>query len=124
MATNNGESILRVKDLRVSFATYAGEVQAVRGASFELRRGETLAIVGESGSGKTVTARSIMRLLPEANSTVGGGEVLFEGRDLLQLSERQMQEIRGSKIAMVFQDPMTSLDPTMRIERQITESLK
>jgi oligopeptide transport system ATP-binding protein len=77
MATNNGGSILRVKDLRVSFSTYAGEVQAVRGASFELRRGETLAIVGESGSGKTVTAKSIMRLLPEANSIIGGGEILF-----------------------------------------------
>src|SRR3712207_3539718 len=124
MATNNGESILRVKDLRVSFSTYGGEVQAVRGASFELRRGETLAIVGESGSGKTVTAKSIMRLLPEANSIIGGGEILFEGRDLLKLSEKQMQTIRGSKIAMVFQDPMTSLDPTMRVGRQITESLR
>jgi oligopeptide transport system ATP-binding protein len=123
MATNNGGSILRVKDLRVSFSTYAGEVQAVRGASFELRRGETLAIVGESGSGKTVTAKSIMRLLPEANSIIGGGEILFEGRDLLKLSENQMQSIRGSRIAMVFQDPMTSLDPTMRVGRQITESL-
>jgi oligopeptide transport system ATP-binding protein len=124
VAANDPESILRVEDLRVSFSTYAGEVQAVRGASFELRRGETLAIVGESGSGKTVTAKSIMRLLPEANSAIGGGEILFEGRDLLQLSERQMQDIRGSRIAMVFQDPMTSLDPTMRVGRQITESLK
>ena len=124
MATNNGESILRVKDLRVSFSTYGGEVQAVRGASFELRRGETLAIVGESGSGKTVTAKSIMRLLPEVSSIIRGGKILFEGRDLLKLSENQMQSIRGSKIAMVFQDPMTSLDPTMRVGRQITESLK
>jgi oligopeptide transport system ATP-binding protein len=124
MATSEAESILRVRDLRVSFSTYAGEVQAVRGASFELRRGETLAIVGESGSGKTVTARSIMRLLPEANSIIGGGEILFEGRDLLKLSEHQMQKIRGSKIAMVFQDPMTSLDPTMRVGLQISESLK
>jgi oligopeptide transport system ATP-binding protein len=124
MAANTAESILRVEDLRVSFSTYAGEVRAVRGASFELRRGETLAIVGESGSGKTVTARSIMRLLPEANSVIGGGQILFEGRDLLKLSEHQMQKIRGSRIAMVFQDPMTSLDPTMRVGRQITESLK
>jgi oligopeptide transport system ATP-binding protein len=118
------ENILEVKDLEISFSTYAGEVQAVRGITFDLRRGETLAIVGESGSGKSVTAKSIMRLLPEANSIVKGGETLFEGRDLLSLSEKQMQGIRGSKIAMVFQDPMTSLDPTMRVGRQITESLR
>jgi oligopeptide transport system ATP-binding protein len=120
----NGENILQVKDLEVSFNTYGGEVQAVRSVSFDLRRGETLAIVGESGSGKSVTAKSIMRLLPEANSIIKGGEAVFEGRNLLYLSEKQMQGIRGSKIAMVFQDPMTSLDPTMRVGRQITESLK
>jgi oligopeptide transport system ATP-binding protein len=120
----NGENILQVRDLEISFNTYAGEVQAVRGVSFDLRRGETLAIVGESGSGKSVTAKSIMRLLPEANSLVKGGEITFEARDLLSLSEKQMQGIRGSKIAMVFQDPMTSLDPTMKIGRQIEESLK
>ncbi|MGH3107400.1 MAG: ABC transporter ATP-binding protein [Rubrobacter sp.] len=120
----NGENILQVKDLEVSFNTYGGEVQAVRSVSFDLRRGETLAIVGESGSGKSVTAKSIMRLLPEANSIIKGGEAVFEGQNLLSLSEKQMQGIRGSKIAMVFQDPMTSLDPTMRIGHQITESLK
>ncbi len=122
--TNGREAVLSVNDLRISFRTYAGEVQAVRGATFDLRRGETLAIVGESGSGKSVAARSIMRLNPESNTLVRGGEVLFEGEDLLKLSERRMQEIRGQKIAMVFQDPMTSLDPTMRVGRQITESLK
>jgi oligopeptide transport system ATP-binding protein len=120
----HGEVILDVNDLRISFSTYAGEVQAVRGASFDLRRGETLAIVGESGSGKSVAARSIMRLNPEANTLVRGGEILFEDQDLLKLSEREMQGIRGPKIAMVFQDPMTSLDPTMRIGRQISESLR
>jgi oligopeptide transport system ATP-binding protein len=120
----NGQSLLQVRDLRVSFSTYAGEVQAVRGVSFDLRRGETLAIVGESGSGKSVTAKSIMRLLPEANTMIKGGEILFEGQDILKLSQRQMKDIRGPKIAMVFQDPMTSLDPTMRVGRQITESLK
>ena len=124
MAMNGDENILEVKDLEISFGTYAGEVQAVRSVTFDLRRGETLAIVGESGSGKSVTAKSIMRLLPEANSIVKGGEILFEGQDLLELSEKQMQGIRGSKIAMVFQDPMTSLDPTMRVGHQITESLK
>jgi oligopeptide transport system ATP-binding protein len=120
----NGQSILEVRDLRISFSTYAGEVQAVRGVSFDLRRGESLAVVGESGSGKSVTAKSIMRLNPEANTIVRGGEILFEGKDILKLSEKRMQDIRGPKIAMVFQDPMTSLDPTMRIGRQITESLQ
>src|SRR5918994_7643049 len=120
----NGENILQVRDLEISFNTYAGEVQAVRGVSFDLRRGETLAIVGESGSGKTVTAKSLLRLLPEANTTIKGGEAIFEGQDLLKLSEQQMQKVRGSKIAMVFQDPMTSLDPTMRVGKQIVESLR
>src|SRR5215207_520334 len=115
MAAMHEGNILQVKDLQISFTTYAGEVQAVRGVSFDLRRGETLAIVGESGSGKTVTAKSLMRLLPEA---------IFEGQDLLKLSEQRMQKIRGSKIAMVFQDPMTSLDPTMRVGKQIAESLR
>jgi oligopeptide transport system ATP-binding protein len=120
----NGDSILQVNDLQISFSTYAGEVQAVRGVSFDLRRGETLAIVGESGSGKTVTAKSLLRLLPEANTRIKGGEAIFEGEDILKLSEQRMQKIRGEKIAMVFQDPMTSLDPTMKIGLQITESLK
>jgi oligopeptide transport system ATP-binding protein len=124
MAMPNGDTVLQVKNLEISFRTYAGEVQAVRGVTFDLRRGETLAIVGESGSGKSVTAKSIMRLLPEANSLVKGGEILFDGSDLLSLSDKQMQDVRGPKIAMVFQDPMTSLDPTMRVGRQITESLK
>jgi oligopeptide transport system ATP-binding protein len=124
MASATGDATLEVKDLRVSFSTQAGEVQAVRGVSFDLRRGETLAIVGESGSGKSVTAKGIMRLLPAANTMIKGGEILFEGQDVLKLPEKRMQDIRGSKIAMVFQDPMTSLDPTMRVGRQITESLK
>jgi oligopeptide transport system ATP-binding protein len=120
----NGDNILEVRDLQISFSTYAGEVQAVRGVTFDLRRGETLAIVGESGSGKSVTAKSIMRLNPKANTIVRGGEILFGQEDLLKLGEKQMQDIRGPKIAMVFQDPMTSLDPTMKVGRQITESLK
>ena len=110
----NSDNILEVRDLQISFGTYAGEVQAVRGVTFDLRRGETLAIVGESGSGKSVTAKSLMRLLPESNTIFKGGEAIFDGRDLLKLSERQMQRVRGPKIAMVFQDPMTSLDPKMR----------
>ncbi len=124
MATATNDAVLSVRDLRISFATHAGEVQAVRGASFDLRRGETLAIVGESGSGKSVAARSIMRLNPETNTIVRGGEILFEGEDLLTVPERRMLDVRGPKIAMVFQDPMTSLDPTMKIGRQIEESLR
>src|ERR671921_478487 len=124
MAAMHEGNILQVKDLRISFSTYAGEVEAVRGISFDLRRGESLAIVGESGSGKTVTAKSLMRLLPKANTLIKGGEAIFEGENLLKLSEQQMQKIRGSKIAMVFQDPMTSLDPTMRVGKQIVESLR
>src|ERR671921_1222636 len=120
----SGDNILEVKDLRVSFSTYAGEVQAVRGVTFDLRRGETLAIVGESGSGKSVTAKSIMRLNPVSNTIMRDGEILFDGQDIVKLSEKQMQSVRGPKIAMVFQDPMTSLDPTMKVGRQITESLK
>jgi oligopeptide transport system ATP-binding protein len=118
------DRLLTVNDLRISFSTYAGEVEAVRSVSFDLRKGETLAIVGESGSGKTVTAKSLMRLLPEANTLIKGGEAIFEGQDLLKLSDKQMQKVRGSKIAMVFQDPMTSLDPTMKVGKQIEESLK
>ena len=97
MATVNGEAILSVDDLRISFSTYAGEVQAVRGATFDLRRGETLAIVGESGSGKSVAARSIMRLNPESNTIVRGGEIIFDGEDLLKLSEKRMLDVRGPK---------------------------
>ncbi len=111
---------LDVKNLTVSFSTQAGKVHAVRDVSFSLYKGETLAIVGESGSGKTVTCRTLMRLLSR-NASIDGGEILFEGRDILKVNERNMRQIRGNDIAMVFQDPMTSLDPTMRIGRQIEE---
>lgn len=117
------ESILSVNNLDVSFKTYNGEANVLRGVSFSLAKGETLAIVGESGSGKSVSARSIMQLLPKQNSIVNGGEVLFEGEDLLAYSERDMRKIRGSAISMVFQDPMTSLNPTMSIGKQIMEGL-
>jgi oligopeptide transport system ATP-binding protein len=118
------EKILEVKDLQVSFDTYAGEVQAVRGVSFDLKKGETLAIVGESGSGKSVTSKSLMRLIPSPPGRIKNGEVLFEGKDLTKLTEREMQDIRGSEIAMIFQDPMTSLNPTMTVGKQITEGLR
>lgn len=119
----NVEKILEVKDLNISFHTFAGEVKAIRGVSFDLYKGETLAIVGESGSGKSVTTKSIMRLLPAHNSEIKSGQILFNGKDLTKLTDKQMQKIRGHDISMIFQDPMTSLNPTMKIGTQIMEPL-
>ena len=116
------KKVLEVKDLEISFSTFAGKVQAIRDVSFDLYEGETLAIVGESGSGKSVTTRSIMGLLAN-NANVENGQILFNGSDILQKSEKEMQKIRGKEIAMIFQDPMTSLDPTMTIGKQVAESL-
>jgi oligopeptide transport system ATP-binding protein len=113
---------LEVQDLSVSFAAFAGRVRAVRNLSFSLYEGETLALVGESGCGKTVTCRTMMRLLPK-NASIDSGRILLEGEDILGLSEKRMRSVRGNDIAMVFQDPMTSLDPTMRIGRQIEEAV-
>src|SRR5699024_2694106 len=115
--------LLKVNDLAVSFNTYNGEVQAVRGVSFTVHKGETLAIVGESGSGKSVTTKALMRLLPKRTSVIKRGEILFEGEDLVRKSSKEMQKIRGQDIAMIFQDPMTSLNPTMKIGNQIMEGL-
>lgn len=115
--------ILEVKNLQISFDTYAGKVQAIRGVDFHLNKGETLAIVGESGSGKSVTTRSIMRLL-SSNASIDSGEILFKGQNLVGKTEKEMQKIRGKEIAMIFQDPMTSLDPTMTIGKQVAESLR
>ena len=117
------ENILTVRHLSVSFDTYAGKVQAVRDISFSLEKGETLALVGESGCGKSVTCRSVMGLLAK-NARVEQGEILFEERDLLRQNSRYMRSVRGGKIAMIFQDPMTSLDPTMKIGRQIEETVR
>lgn len=114
------ETILSIENLRIHFETFAGEVQAIRGVNLKLEKGETLALVGESGSGKSVTAKSIMKLLSN-NAVVKEGTIIFKGANILEKSERDMQSIRGKKIAMVFQDPMTSLDPTMKIGKQITE---
>jgi oligopeptide transport system ATP-binding protein len=114
--------LLEVRDLRTQFTTREGVVKAVDGVSFELHAGETLGIVGESGCGKSVTALSIMRLVPRPGRIVGG-EVLFEGRDLTKLSDAQMQEVRGESIAMIFQDPMTSLNPVFRVGWQVSEPL-
>ena len=114
------ETILSIENLRIHFETFAGEVQAIRGVNLKLQKGETLALVGESGSGKSVTAKSVMKLLSN-NAVVKEGAIIFKGENILEKSERDMQSIRGKKIAMVFQDPMTSLDPTMKIGKQITE---
>jgi oligopeptide transport system ATP-binding protein len=113
--------MLEVKNLRVSFHTYSGEVQAVRGVDLTLPDEGILAVVGESGCGKSVTAQSIMRLHDESITQYKSGQVLLDGVDLMQLSEKEMQNIRGNEIGMIFQDPMTALNPTMTVGNQITE---
>lgn len=117
------EKVLEVKNLAVSFKTFFGEVEAVRDISFSVGRSETVAVVGESGCGKSVTANSIMQLLPMPPAFFKGGEILFNGENLLKKTEKEMQVMRGDQIAMVFQDPMTSLNPTMKIGKQIVEGL-
>lgn len=117
------KAVLEVKDLAISFRTFEGKVQAVRGVNFSLNKGETLAIVGESGSGKSVSTKAINQLLPKKNTLIERGEILFEGRDLLKISEKEMQAVRGNDIAMIFQDPMTSLNPTMQVGKQIAEPI-
>jgi ABC-type oligopeptide transport system ATPase subunit len=102
------EKLLDVKDLHVSFKTYNGEVKAVRGVSFHVNKGETVAVVGESGCGKSVTSQTIMRLIPQPPGIIKEGEILFEGRDLTKLNDKEMEKVRGAEIAMIFQDPMTS----------------
>ncbi len=116
--------LLEVKDLRTHFHTQDGVVKAVDGVSFHVEKGETLGIVGESGSGKSVTSLSVMRLIPQPPGKIVSGHILFDGDDLLKHSEDEMRHIRGKDIAMIFQDPMTSLNPVLTIGRQITESLE
>ena len=120
MSENNGK-ILSVRDLRTYFQTEDGIVKAVDGISFELEKGETLGIVGESGSGKSVTNLSILRLIPQPPGKIVAGEIVFDGRDTLKLSDEEVRTIRGKRIAMIFQDPMTSLNPYLKISRQIGE---
>ena len=117
------ETILEIENLHVSFHTYAGVVKAVRGVNLSLKKGETLAIVGESGSGKTVTSKAIMNLLPNQVAKIDQGSIRFEGKDLIGLSEKEMENIRGSEISMIFQDPMTALNPTMTVGKQVIESI-
>ncbi|HWN11810.1 MAG TPA: ABC transporter ATP-binding protein [Pyrinomonadaceae bacterium] len=120
--TTNNDNVLEVSDLRTYFHTEDGTVKAVDGVTFNLKRGETLGIVGESGSGKSVTNLSIVRLVPSPPGEIVSGEVKFGGQDLLKLSEAEVRRIRGRRIAMVFQDPMSSLNPFMKISRQLMET--
>ena len=119
------EKILEVKDLQVSFNTYAGEVRAVRDVSFHINQGETLCFVGESGCGKTVTAKAIMRLLPKGQAVIKeGSQIVFSGKDVLKMDGKELRNYRGNDVSMIFQDPMTSLNPTMTCGKQIIETLR
>lgn len=123
MAESGKDNLLEVKDLEVSFFTYAGEVKAVRGISYQLKPGEVLGIVGESGSGKSVSSYGLMGIIPEPGRVIGGS-ILFDGKDIVKLSQKELQKIRGKDIGMIFQDPMTSLNPVYTVGNQIDESLR
>jgi oligopeptide transport system ATP-binding protein len=113
--------LLQVRDLRTQFVTDTGTVRAVDGVSFDVSRGEVVGIVGESGCGKSVTNLSVLGLLPKPQGRIAGGSVVFDGRDLVGLPERELRAIRGNRIAMIFQDPMTSLNPYLKVEEQLAE---
>jgi len=117
------EVILQVKDLKTYFKLDEGLLKAVDGVSFDLRRGETLGIVGESGSGKSVTNLAVMKLIPVPPGRIAGGEVLYKGKDILKMTDDEIRQIRGNKISMIFQDPMTSLNPFLRISTQMIETI-
>lgn len=119
----NKEKVLEIKDLYITFNTYSGKVHAVRGVNFDLHKGETLAIVGESGSGKSVTNRAIMGILAK-NANIEDGEVHYNNNNLINFTDKEFTEIRGSEISMIFQDPMSSLDPVMKIGKQIIEAMR
>jgi dipeptide transport system ATP-binding protein len=120
----SNEKVLQVNNLQVSFLTYGGEVEAVRGVNFDLYKGETLAIVGESGCGKSVTSNAIMGLIPQPAGIIKNGSIIFKGKDLTKLSKTQLRKIQGVDISMIFQDPMTALNPTLSIGEQLTEGLR
>ncbi|MFQ8689506.1 MAG: ABC transporter ATP-binding protein, partial [Blautia sp.] len=121
---NQTETILEIKDLCVQFKTSEGTVQAVNHLNYSLHKGEKLGIVGESGSGKSVSSLGIMKLIPNPPGEITGGQILYRGRDLVQATEREIQKIRGNEISMIFQEPMTSLNPIIRCGKQIAESLQ
>src|SRR5688500_3950703 len=115
------ETLLEIRGLRTHFFTESGVAKAVDGIDLDIRAGEVLGLVGESGSGKSVTALSILRLIPDPPGRIVGGEILFKGRDLLKLSWEEIRKVRGREISMIFQEPMTSLNPVFRIGRQVME---
>ncbi len=123
MVDKNEKNLLEVNDLKVSFFTYAGEVKAVRGISYELKPGEVMGIVGESGSGKSVSSYALMGIIPDPGKVIGG-TISFDGKDITNLSEKELLKIRGKDIGMIFQDPMTSLNPVYTVGNQIDETLK
>ncbi|MBU4314005.1 MAG: ABC transporter ATP-binding protein [Actinobacteria bacterium] len=123
MSFSENNKILEVKNLKTYFYTDGGIVKAVDGVSFDLKKGETLGIVGETGCGKSVTALSILRLIPQPIGKIVGGEIIFDGKNLLKMSKAELQNLRGNKISMIFQDPMTSLNPVYTISNQIMESI-
>jgi len=120
----NPDPILEVRDLKTHFRSENGPIKAVDGVSFSVRKGETLAVVGESGSGKSVTSLSIMRLIPPRAGGIVGGQIIFEGRDIAAIPEREMRSIRGNEVSMVFQEPMTSLTPVHSVGNQIAEAIR
>ena len=115
--------LLEIDDLRTQFFTSAGTVKAVDGISYSVDEGETVAIVGESGCGKSVSARSVLRLIPDPPGRIVGGNINFAGKNLLELSDSEIRNVRGRDITMIFQEPMTSLNPVLTIERQLTETI-
>ena len=117
------DNVLKIDNLHVSFDTYAGEVHAVRGVSLEVKKGEVMAIVGESGCGKSVTAQTIMKLNPMPPARIKEGSINLCGKDIVAASEKEMQSIRGQMVSMIFQDPMTCMNPTMKVGKQLTETL-
>lgn len=119
------EKVIEVKDLNISFNTYAGEVKAVRGVNFNIYKGEALALVGESGCGKTVVSKSILQILPKHSAVIKeGSSIKYKGQEVTKMDKKTLQKYKGSEVSMIFQDPMTSLNPTMKIGKQIGESLK
>ena len=122
--SNAVNTLLEVKNLKKYFATKAGPLCAVDDVSFDVARGETLGLVGETGAGKSTTAFGIMRILPDPPAKITGGEILYKGRDLLKLSAKEMRDVRGEEISMIFQDPMTSLDPVKTVGNQIQEMIE
>ena len=122
--TQNANTFLQVRDLVVEYTSDGKVIHAVNGVNFDLERGKALALVGETGAGKTTIAKSIMRILPDPPAHVRSGQVVLQGRDLMKLNEADMRKVRGKEISMIFQDPMTALNPTMRIGDQIAEVIR